>query len=95
MTASQAKWDLEEADDPTDWQDSFSFLRSLDSSLRCELCFVRSIPPSLRSIFVCLQSDMAEHPDSASGSERVQSCLLLGMRSKRYQSAGSSWKALP
>jgi hypothetical protein len=36
----KAAWTLDEADDPADWSGSFSFLREMDSSLRCELCYV-------------------------------------------------------
>ncbi|UZJ55291.1 hypothetical protein CBS101457_004611 [Exobasidium rhododendri] len=37
--AGAAAWNLDEADDPADWNETFSFLRELDASLRCELCY--------------------------------------------------------
>lgn len=36
---------FEGADDPNDWEDDYAFLKALDSSLRCEVCYVS--PPSL------------------------------------------------
>lgn len=35
-----AEWQLDEADDPADWDNNHSFLRNIDASLRCELCYV-------------------------------------------------------
>lgn len=33
-------WALSAADDPSDWGEEFHFLRNLDASLRCDLCYV-------------------------------------------------------
>lgn len=42
-------WDLVAADDPTDWKEEFAFLKSLDSGLRCDLCFdIYTAPVSIK-----------------------------------------------
>lgn len=38
--SSSGAWQLDDADDPADWTDAFAFLREMDASLRCELCYV-------------------------------------------------------
>lgn len=35
-----AAWDVAAVSDPTDWPEPWHLIRGLDSSLRCELCFV-------------------------------------------------------
>ncbi|PWN33566.1 uncharacterized protein FA14DRAFT_125331 [Meira miltonrushii] len=42
-------WNLVAADDPSDWKEEFAFLKSLDSGLRCDLCFdIYTAPVSIK-----------------------------------------------
>lgn len=87
---SAAEWDLNEADDPADWNSTYSFLRGIDSSLRCDLCYVslvlfkKKVDDDLITDVVISLSEMKfeEYLDSTSRCQRMQSCLLLGLHSK-------------
>lgn len=43
LVEATPSWQLEEADDPEDWDESFSFLKELDATLRCDVCYVSTL----------------------------------------------------
>ena len=57
--AAAAAWNLDEADDPADWNESFRFLRDLDATLRCDLCYVRENNVYPSSSMYTLYADIA------------------------------------
>lgn len=92
MGPKTGAWDLVAADDPTDWRGDFAFLRSMDASLRCDLCYVSKRNRWTDAVRVCDVHGDAEAESRffaigylycASLDQGLRPYLLFGVHSER------------